>query len=327
MNPVPTYVSVPTFGGSATRVTPDSTTYSTGYVPGQGFPAQHENYFMYGLTQNHNVAESQITSIQNEIINLLAQYSITPNSSITTQLRDLFVAQLALKLNSASYTASDVLAKLLTVDTDTSGINATTLKSVTPGSGGLAALAKNVTIWASDNDGAGSGLLAEGIQTSTITDLDLDPSTLGLAVGETRTSYGSSPSGDIFGGSAFTWTVTRAASTLWNVLAYAGANGGVARRRYTGGAWGAWRQFDPYRTYIGGSVSGTVTLPSIEIGETMEAWYNPSSSCSPTFPATGTYNANQLINNVNCVTYYARAGGSVAVSTSTVFSIIYTRTA
>ncbi len=36
------------------------------------------------------------------------------------------------KLAASAYTAADVLAKLLTVDTDTAGINATTLKSVTP---------------------------------------------------------------------------------------------------------------------------------------------------------------------------------------------------
>lgn len=44
-------------------------------------------------------------------------------------------------LAAASYTAIDVLAKLLTVDTDTAGINATTIKSVTPGAGGLLLLA------------------------------------------------------------------------------------------------------------------------------------------------------------------------------------------
>lgn len=40
--------------------------------------------------------------------------------------------ELATKLNSSSYTAADVLTKLLTVDTDTAGINATTLKGMLP---------------------------------------------------------------------------------------------------------------------------------------------------------------------------------------------------
>ena len=39
--------------------------------------------------------------------------------------------ELGLKLNAVEYTANDVLAKLLTVDTDTAGINATTVKSLT----------------------------------------------------------------------------------------------------------------------------------------------------------------------------------------------------
>ena len=45
-------------------------------------------------------------------------------------------------LPASSYTAADVLAKLLTVDTDTAGINATTVKSITPGAGGLVLLAQ-----------------------------------------------------------------------------------------------------------------------------------------------------------------------------------------
>jgi hypothetical protein len=45
------------------------------------------------------------------------------------------------KLNASGYTAADVLSKLLTVDSDTAGINATTIKSVTPGAGGLTLLA------------------------------------------------------------------------------------------------------------------------------------------------------------------------------------------
>ena len=45
-------------------------------------------------------------------------------------------------LPATSYTAADVLAKLLTVDTDTAGINATTIKSITPGAGGLVLLAQ-----------------------------------------------------------------------------------------------------------------------------------------------------------------------------------------
>ena len=44
-------------------------------------------------------------------------------------------------LQASSYTAADVLAKLLTVDTDTAGINATNVRSIQPGAGGLVLLA------------------------------------------------------------------------------------------------------------------------------------------------------------------------------------------
>ena len=45
-------------------------------------------------------------------------------------------------LPATSYTAADVLSKLLAVDTDTAGINATTVKSIQPGAGGLVLLAQ-----------------------------------------------------------------------------------------------------------------------------------------------------------------------------------------
>lgn len=44
-------------------------------------------------------------------------------------------------LPASSYTAADILSKLLTVDSDTAGINATTVKSIQPGMGGLVLLA------------------------------------------------------------------------------------------------------------------------------------------------------------------------------------------
>ena len=45
-------------------------------------------------------------------------------------------------LPATSYTAADVLNKLLTVDTDNAGINASTIKSIQPGAGGLVLLAQ-----------------------------------------------------------------------------------------------------------------------------------------------------------------------------------------
>ena len=50
---------------------------------------------------------------------------------VDTNFSELSIA-VGSKLNTTAYTAADVLAKLLTVDTDTAGINATTLRSMAP---------------------------------------------------------------------------------------------------------------------------------------------------------------------------------------------------
>lgn len=49
--------------------------------------------------------------------------------------------ELLAKLETSAYTAEDVLAKLLTVDTNTSGLNASTLRGTTPGTTGASVLA------------------------------------------------------------------------------------------------------------------------------------------------------------------------------------------
>lgn len=181
-------------------------------------------------------------------------------------------------------------------------------------------------------DGAGSGIISEGIQTTQMTDLDVDPATLSLAVGETRVYYGVSPSGDVFGGSAFDLTITRATSTVWNASASAGAFGQIWRRRYSSGAWGQWIAFNSYRTYSGGTVSGTVTLPSIEINETMDAWYTiGASTANFTLPATGTYNVS-YIGGVSgaCQNKVTQSGGTMVFGLGTSIlsaRLTYTRTA
>lgn len=81
-----TFVSVPTFGGAATIQAPAAGTYSAGYLPGQVYPAEHQNYFMHGLTANGNTEQSAINSVIVEINNVLAAASITPNAGVTNQL-------------------------------------------------------------------------------------------------------------------------------------------------------------------------------------------------------------------------------------------------
>lgn len=75
-------------------------------------------------------------AIQEELIALIAAAGLTPASGDLTQISQAVTARI-----SQVMTAAEILTRLLTVDTDTAGINATTIKSVTPGAGGLLLLA------------------------------------------------------------------------------------------------------------------------------------------------------------------------------------------
>jgi len=138
-NALPTYTTVNTFGASATKVTPDTTTYANGYLPGAVFPAQHENYFLNGMTSNDNQFISQVNMLQSELLSLLTQYSISPNGT-TIQLRDLIVAQLALKanINSQAFTGTPSLPTGTTAITQSANDNSTKLATTAYTDTGLA---------------------------------------------------------------------------------------------------------------------------------------------------------------------------------------------
>lgn len=87
------------------------------YAVAQTSQPAHSNYFEYnkgGTTQTLR------DSLQNSLYRFVT---------------DAEKASWNGKLAASAYTAADVLAKLLTVDTDTAGINATTLKGAAPATG------------------------------------------------------------------------------------------------------------------------------------------------------------------------------------------------
>jgi hypothetical protein len=100
-------------------------------------------------------------------------------------------------------------------------------------------------------DGSGSGLVAEGLQSIQITDLNFDPSLLGLAIRETRaysTNFGpaNQPNNSVV--DYFNIFLTKMDATSY-ILSMDGMDlntnptGGHFTRWYTGGAWGVWRWF------------------------------------------------------------------------------------
>lgn len=95
-----------------------------------------------------------------------------------------------------------------------------------------------------------------------------------------------------------------------------------------------------YSYYSGGNVSGTITLPTIAINETMMAWYTTavSTNVTLTLPATGTFNImrqsgpNQDGTNSNGSGKYQVAGGSTLIAYGnagfiSIHHVTYTRTA
>lgn len=87
MVPVPTsYLNVPVFGSGAAVVQPEGSTYAGGFLPGQLFPAEYENWLMNRLTTNSLASQTTNLSVAAEIVNVLSQASITPDPASTTQL-------------------------------------------------------------------------------------------------------------------------------------------------------------------------------------------------------------------------------------------------
>ncbi len=78
------------FGTGASLVEPPSGTYSTGYVPGQSFPAQHENWFMNYLSSDDIMTQNAYTNTLEELNTVLSNAGITPSSGATNQLYTAF---------------------------------------------------------------------------------------------------------------------------------------------------------------------------------------------------------------------------------------------
>lgn len=83
---LPAFTSVPTFGSAAAKTQPDTSTYVGGYVPGQVFPAEHENWFMAGLTANGVASNTALYATVEELDNFLGIAGVTPASGVTDQI-------------------------------------------------------------------------------------------------------------------------------------------------------------------------------------------------------------------------------------------------
>jgi len=112
MVPIPTsYLNVPIFGSGASSIVPEPTTYAGGFLAGQLFPAEYENWITNRLTTNSLVSQTTNMSVAAEIVNILTQASITPDPVSTTQLyaalNALYATVGALSTEASTRSASD----------------------------------------------------------------------------------------------------------------------------------------------------------------------------------------------------------------------------
>jgi len=99
---VPTFVEIPGFAGSGSRIQPPEPLYSNGYLPGQTLPAEYENFFLNGFSLNGLTEQASIVSVVTELTNFLTAYGTTPDPGLFNQFLTTMQAQLALKANLAS---------------------------------------------------------------------------------------------------------------------------------------------------------------------------------------------------------------------------------
>ena len=77
------YGNITTFGSSSVQIAPIGSVFSNGYLAGQGFPAENENYLMYNLTNSVNNVANDVYNIHQELLYLLSKQSISPSNGST----------------------------------------------------------------------------------------------------------------------------------------------------------------------------------------------------------------------------------------------------
>lgn len=81
------YDSFPSFADSGTRVQPSpASKYAQGFLPGETYPAEWQNWFMHGSTSGITRLNTDTLSIKKEINTVLAEKGIQNNADSYTQL-------------------------------------------------------------------------------------------------------------------------------------------------------------------------------------------------------------------------------------------------
>lgn len=91
MTPVVTFPTFPVFGENGTRIAPGGSTesakYAEGYIQGEAFPAEHENWLMYQSSSAITAMNRVLTSVETELANLVTGGGGTPNINNSGQVK------------------------------------------------------------------------------------------------------------------------------------------------------------------------------------------------------------------------------------------------
>ena len=86
MIPVQTLEAFDIFGDPSSQVSPAPAKYAQGYLPGETLPAQHENFFLGKSSRCVTELRAGVTSIENELVNVVTAGGATPDESTSNQV-------------------------------------------------------------------------------------------------------------------------------------------------------------------------------------------------------------------------------------------------
>ena len=86
MTPKQTFINFPEFANNGTKTKPDDAKYAQGFLPADVLPAEWTNYFFHGSTKGVTDLNAGVTSIEDELINILTAAGIEPATATKNQI-------------------------------------------------------------------------------------------------------------------------------------------------------------------------------------------------------------------------------------------------
>lgn len=124
------YDSFPSFADSGTRVKPSpSSKYSQGFLPGETYPAEWQNWFMHGSTSGISRLNEDTLSIKKELNTILSEYGITNDEEAYNQIYTV-LRRIAPQV-CTSDTAAGTAAKLVAITGEGTALKAGNIYSIT----------------------------------------------------------------------------------------------------------------------------------------------------------------------------------------------------